>query len=85
MGLRSMGVTAFPIPRKVDMSNLVLDSYEFVANQDINAIDSCDRNHIIEYLEVFLNNIFISFNNTYSLKGMQINGSETQTNRFQRY
>ena len=84
-GIEIEGVTALPIPRKMDMQNLVLDSYEFVANEDNNAIDSCDRNHIIEYLEVFLNKIYILMNNTYSLKGMQINGSETQTNRFQRY
>ena len=56
-GIEIEGVTAFPIPRKVDATNLVLDSYEFVANEDNNAIESCDRNHIIEYLEVFLNNI----------------------------
>ena len=84
-GIELEYVRVYEIPRKVDMVNLVLDSYEFVANKDNNAIESCDRKHIIEYLEVFLNNIFISFNNRYSLKGMQINGSETQTNRFQRY
>ena len=83
-GIEISGVTVIPIPRKMDMANLVLDSYEFVANEDNNAIESCDRNHIIEYLEVFLNNMFISLSNTYSLKGMQINGSETQRNRFQR-
>ena len=62
-GIEIENMTTFIIPRKVDTTNLVLDSYEFVANEDNNAIESCDRKHIIEYLEVFLNNIFISFNN----------------------
>ena len=83
-GIEVENITMIPIPRKVDTTNLVVDSYEFVANEDNNAIESCDRKHIIEYLEVFLNNILISVNNTYSLKGMQINGSETETNGSQR-
>ena len=53
-GIEVENVTAFPIPRKVDTTNLVLDSYEFVANEDNNAIESCDQNHIIEYLEVII-------------------------------
>ena len=53
-GIEVEDVEAFPIPRKVDTSNLVLNSYEFVGNEDNSAIDECDRKNIIEYLEVLI-------------------------------
>ena len=56
-GIEVEGVTAFPIPRKVDTSNLVLDSYEFIANEDNCAVEQCDRKQIMEYLEVNANYI----------------------------
>ena len=54
-GIEIENVMAFPIPRKVDVTNLVLDSYEFVLNDDNNAIEEYDRNNINEYLEVKTN------------------------------
>ena len=50
-GVEIEQVLAFPIPRKMP-SNLVLDSYEWVANEDNSAINECDKQYIIEYLEV---------------------------------
>ena len=51
-GIEIEGLIAIPIPRKVDVTNLVLDSYEFVLNDDNNAIEDYDRRYINEYLEV---------------------------------
>ena len=50
-GIEIENVMVLPIPRKMP-SSLVLDSYEWVANEDHNAIDECDKQSIIEYLEV---------------------------------
>ena len=50
-GVEIESVLAFPIPRKMP-NTLNLDSYEFVANEDNNAINECDKKQIIEYLEV---------------------------------
>ena len=51
-GIEVEEITAFPIPRKADVTNLVLDSYEFVNNEDNCAVEEYDRNNINEYLEV---------------------------------
>ena len=50
-GVEVEQVMAFPIPRKMPTS-LVLESYEWVANEDKNAINDCDKQSLIEYLEV---------------------------------
>ena len=49
-GIEVENLLAFPIARKVP--NNVRDTYEFAANDDINAIDDCRKNYINEYLEV---------------------------------
>ena len=41
------------IARKVETKGLILDSYEFVSNDDNNAIEEYDKTHINEYLQVF--------------------------------
>ena len=51
-GLEVENVLTHPIPRKTDSTNLVLDSYEFIPNNDLNAIEEYDKKHINEYLEV---------------------------------
>ena len=53
-GVEIEQVLAFPIPRKMP-SSLVLDSYEWVANEDNSAINECDKQYINEYLEVYIN------------------------------
>ena len=50
-GVEIEQMLALPIPRKMP-SSLVLDSYEWVANEDNSAINECDKQYIIEYLEV---------------------------------
>ena len=50
-GVEIENMMAFPIPRKMP-SSLVLDSYEWVANEDNSAINECDKQSLNEYLEV---------------------------------
>ena len=50
-GVEIEQVLAFPIPRKMPTA-LNLDSYEWVANEDNSAINECDKQSIVEYLEV---------------------------------
>ena len=57
-GVEIENVLAFPIPRKMP-SSLVIDSYEWVANEDNSAINECDKQYINEYLEVILIIIYI--------------------------
>ena len=52
-GVEIEHVLAFPIPRKMP-SSLVLDSYEWVANEDNSAINECDKQYIDQYIEVLL-------------------------------
>ena len=53
-GVEIEQVLAFPIPRKMP-SSLVVDSYEWVANEDNSAINECDKQSLNEYLEVIEN------------------------------
>ena len=50
-GVEMEQVLDFPIPRKMP-SSLVVESYEWVANEDNSAINECDKQYINEYLEV---------------------------------
>ena len=50
-GVEIENVLALPIPRRMP-SSLVLDSYEWVANEDNSAINECDKQYINEYIEV---------------------------------
>ncbi|XP_054160814.1 fatty acid synthase-like [Oppia nitens] len=51
-GIEVENVMAFPIPRKSDTNDLKLDSYGFVANHDIQAIDDYQRTNLNQYLEI---------------------------------
>ena len=51
-GIEAEDMIAFPISRKIDSTNLVMDCHEFVANDDNNAIDVCEKTSINQYLEV---------------------------------
>lgn len=51
-GVEIEDVIAFPIPRKTNTQDLKLESYEFVANEDLNAIGNNDKKVIEEYLMV---------------------------------
>ena len=50
-GVEIENALAFPIPRRMP-SSLVLDSYEWVANEDNSAINECDKQYIDQYIEV---------------------------------
>ena len=52
-GVEIEQVLAFPISRKMPIA-LNLDSYEWVANEDNSAINECDKQSIVEYLEVII-------------------------------
>ena len=60
-GIEIEDVMALPIPRKVNVQDLKLESYEFIANEEYNAIEECDKNSLLEYLKVcsilFINKI----------------------------
>ena len=43
-------IKAFPILCKVDITNLISDSYECVVNEYNNTIESSDQNHLIKHL-----------------------------------
>ena len=53
-GLEVEDLMAFPIPRKTNVQDLKLEYYRFVANEDTNAIENCDRLYIKHYLKVEL-------------------------------
>ena len=51
-GIEIEDVMALPIPRKVNVQDLKLESYEFIANEEYNAIEECDKKSLLEYLKV---------------------------------
>ena len=51
-GIEIEDLMAFPIPRKSNVQDLKLESYQFVANEDSNAIEECDKKAIKEYIKV---------------------------------
>lgn len=53
-GIEVENVVALPIPRRLDSTNLVLDSYQFLLNDDNQAIDESNRKAMVEYIEVML-------------------------------
>ena len=52
-GVEIEDLMAFPIPIKNNTQDLKLESYEFIANQDSNAIEESDRNAVLEYIKVW--------------------------------
>ena len=51
-GIEVKGIIAMPITRKVNKQNLKLESYQFIANEENNAIEEIDRKEILEYIKV---------------------------------
>ena len=51
-GIEVEDLMALPIPRRVNVQDLKLESYEFLANEEYNAIEECDKKEIFEYLKV---------------------------------
>ena len=51
-GLEVEDVMAIPISRKTNVQDLKLEYYRFVANEDSNAIEECDRIYLKQYLKV---------------------------------
>ena len=53
-GIEVEDMMALPIPRKINIGDLKLESYEFIANEDYNSFEECDKINILEYLKVCL-------------------------------
>ena len=51
-GVEIEDLMALPIPRKTNIQDLKLESYRFITNEDMNAIDGCYRDNLLEYLKV---------------------------------
>ena len=51
-GIEVEDLMALPIPRKVNIQDLKLESYEFIANEEYNSIEECDKKALLEYLKV---------------------------------
>lgn len=51
-GVEIEDLMAFPIPRKNNFQDLKLESYEFIANEDSEAIEESEKNAINEYIKV---------------------------------
>ncbi|CAG2119416.1 unnamed protein product, partial [Medioppia subpectinata] len=51
-GLEVEDLMAFPIPRRTDGTDLVLDTYQFFPNEDLEAVDAIDKRVVTEYIEV---------------------------------
>ncbi|CAG2169908.1 unnamed protein product [Oppiella nova] len=51
-GIEVEDIMAFPIPRRADTMDLVTDSYEFYANEDLEAIEPLERKLLTDYVEV---------------------------------
>ena len=51
-GVEIEDLIALPIPRMVNIQDLKLESYEFIDNEEYNAIEECDKNSLLEYLKV---------------------------------
>ncbi len=59
-GIEVNGLLAVPIPRKTNNSDLELESYRFIPNEENDAIEEIDKKEITEYIEVrILENLFI--------------------------
>jgi hypothetical protein len=51
-GIELRGLWAVPIPRKIATQDLKLESYQYIANEENDAIDESNRREIKEYLKV---------------------------------
>ena len=51
-GVEVEDIFAFPIPRKFSTQVLKTESYEFLANEDMMAVEECDKKEVFEYIKV---------------------------------
>ena len=51
-GVEIEDLIAVPIPRKANIADLKIESYEFVANEDSMAIEETDKKEVEEYIKV---------------------------------
>ncbi len=60
-GIEINGLLAVPLPRKPNISNLKLESYRFIPNEENDAIEEIDKKEITEYIEVRILEYFFIF------------------------
>ena len=51
-GIEIEDLMALPIPRKTNVQDLKLESYQFLANEDMNAIEESNKTYLLDYLKV---------------------------------
>jgi hypothetical protein len=51
-GIEVNGLLAVPIPRKPNISDLELESYRFIPNEENDAIEEIDKKELTEYIQV---------------------------------
>ena len=54
-GVEIEDLSGFPFPRKTNPTDLKLESYEFIANEDSMAIEMSERKSVLEYIKVCIN------------------------------
>jgi hypothetical protein len=60
-GIEVNGLLAVPIPRKTNNSDLELESYRFIPNEENDAIEDIDKKELTEYIEVRILEYFFIF------------------------
>jgi hypothetical protein len=60
-GIEINGLLTVPIPRKTNISDLALESYRFIPNEENDAIEEIDKKEITEYIEVTILKYFFIF------------------------
>jgi hypothetical protein len=51
-GIEINGLLAVPIPKKAATQGLEMESYQFIANEENDAIEQIDKKEITEYMQV---------------------------------
>ena len=51
-GVEVEDLMALPIPRKTNVQDLKLESYQFLANEESNAIEESEKRYLLDYLKV---------------------------------
>ena len=53
-GVEIEDLMALPIPRKTNVQDMKLESYQFLANEENNAIEESDKRYLMDYIKVCL-------------------------------
>ena len=53
-GIELECVEGLPIPRRLNTQDLNLESYQFIPNEDLNAIEENERKWVVDYMKVFI-------------------------------